>query len=183
MASECLPIGSSITRVGNTSTSSNKHCNFQLRVLDVVFTHVHISWPPTDFKMHDFVPIGPDSPLESLSETHPWLLQEKLVVKPDQLIKRRGKADLIALNRNWPEVMQWVNERRGKEVKVEQVSGILDHFLVEPFIPHKSTDEYYVCITTNRYGEEILFHHEGGVDIGDVDSKVLNLPPQFCRCV
>ena len=31
----------------------------------------------------------------------------------------------------------------------------------------------YICIYSNRDGEIILFHHEGGVDIGDVDSKAL----------
>lgn len=29
----------------------------------------------------------------------------------------------------------------------------------------------YICIYSDRQGEIILFHHEGGVDIGDVDSK------------
>ena len=33
-----------------------------------------------------------------------------------------------------------------KECKVEVVSGILDHFIVEPFVPHKQSDEYYICI-------------------------------------
>jgi ATP citrate (pro-S)-lyase len=31
----------------------------------------------------------------------------------------------------------------------------------------------YICIYSNRDGEVILFHHEGGIDIGDVDSKAL----------
>lgn len=31
----------------------------------------------------------------------------------------------------------------------------------------------YICIYSNRDGEIILFHHEGGIDIGDVDSKAL----------
>jgi ATP citrate (pro-S)-lyase len=31
----------------------------------------------------------------------------------------------------------------------------------------------YICIYSNREGEAILFHHEGGIDIGDVDSKAL----------
>jgi len=31
----------------------------------------------------------------------------------------------------------------------------------------------YICIYSNRDGEIILFHHEGGVDIGDVDSKAV----------
>jgi ATP citrate (pro-S)-lyase len=38
----------------------------------------------------------------------------------------------------------------GKEVQVEQVSGTLDHFIVEPFLPHGPKDEYYVCISSLR---------------------------------
>lgn len=55
--------------------------------------------------------------------------------------------------------------------KVEVVTGILDTFIVEPFVAHEQTDEYYVCINSNREGEEFLFCHEGGVDVGDVDAK------------
>ena len=33
-------------------------------------------------------------------------------------------------------------------------------------------EEFYVCIYSHREGDTILFHHEGGVDIGDVDAKV-----------
>lgn len=51
------------------------------------------------------------------------------------------------------------------------VEGILDTFIVEPFVPHDQSDEYYVCINSNRDGEEFLFCHEGGVDVGDVDAK------------
>lgn len=51
------------------------------------------------------------------------------------------------------------------------MTGILDTFIVEPFVPHEQTDEYYVCINSNREGEEFLFCHEGGVDVGDVDAK------------
>ncbi len=51
------------------------------------------------------------------------------------------------------------------------MTGILDTFIVEPFVPHEQSDEYYVCINSNREGEEFLFCHEGGVDVGDVDAK------------
>lgn len=74
------------------------------------------------------------------------LLTTQLVVKPDQLIKRRGKAGLLAINKTWPEVVAWIQERMNKECKVEVVTGILDHFIVEPFVPHKQSDEYYICI-------------------------------------
>jgi len=33
-------------------------------------------------------------------------------------------------------------------------------------------EEFYVCIYSHRHGDTILFHHEGGVEIGDVDAKV-----------
>ena len=58
-----------------------------------------------------------------------------------------------------------------KSKKVGSISGVLKYFIVEPFVPHKATDEYYICIYSIREGDEILFYHEGGVDIGDVDSK------------
>ena len=40
---------------------------------------------------------------------------------------------------------------------------------------HQQQDEYYVCIYSQRDGETILFHHEGGVDVGDVDQKALKI--------
>jgi ATP citrate (pro-S)-lyase len=32
-----------------------------------------------------------------------------------------------------------------------------------------------VCIYSHRYADTILFHHHGGVEIGDVDAKALKL--------
>lgn len=36
-------------------------------------------------------------------------------------------------------------------------------------------EEFYVCIYAAREGDYILFHHEGGVDVGDVDAKAKKL--------
>ena len=119
-------------------------------------------------------PESPDS-FEGLVSQYPWLSSNQLVVKPDQLIKRRGKAGLLGINKSWPEVIEWVKARMNKECKVEVVSGILDHFIVEPFVPHEQSDEYYICIQNFRDCDEILFTHEGGVDVGDVDAKGLRL--------
>lgn len=49
---------------------------------------------------------------------HPWLLTSSLVVKPDQLIKRRGKSGLLGLKLDWEGVKKWVLERVGKDTKV-----------------------------------------------------------------
>ncbi|KAI0746590.1 ATP-citrate synthase [Daedaleopsis nitida] len=122
-----------------------------------------ISWDPATGA------ITPDTQLPS------WVFTTKLVAKPDQLIKRRGKAGLLALNKNWDEAKEWIQQRAGKPQKVESVTGTLNNFIVEPFLPHPSDAEYYVCINSAREGDYILFTHEGGVDIGDVDAKALKL--------
>ncbi|KAH9933870.1 citrate synthase-like protein [Fomitopsis serialis] len=122
-----------------------------------------VSWDP------ETNAITPDTQLPS------WVFTTKLVAKPDQLIKRRGKAGLLALNKSWDEAKEWIQARAGKPQKVESITGTLNNFIVEPFLPHPSNTEYYVCINSDRDGDNILFTHEGGVDIGDVDAKALTL--------
>ncbi|WFD29891.1 ATP citrate synthase [Malassezia sp. CBS 17886] len=104
-----------------------------------------------------------------------WVHTSKLVAKPDQLIKRRGKAGLLKLNADWPDARAWIQERAGKPQKVEAVTGTLTNFIVEPFCPHPADTEFYVCINSAREGDYILFTHEGGVDVGDVDAKAKKL--------
>ena len=104
-----------------------------------------------------------------------WVHTSKLVAKPDQLIKRRGKAGLLKLNADWPDAHAWIAERAGKPQQVDRVTGILNNFLVEPFVPHAPDAEFYVCINSAREGDYILFTHEGGVDVGDVDAKAKKL--------
>lgn len=44
-------------------------------------------------------------------------------------------------------------------------------------------EEAYVCIYSHRSADTILFYHQGGVDIGDVDSKALKLDVPVDRTV
>ena len=62
-----------------------------------------------------------------------------------------------------------------KDTTVAGITGQLTHFLIEPFVPHEKSEEVYVCIQSHRYKDEIFFYHEGGVDVGDVDSKASKL--------
>ena len=80
------------------------------------------------------------------------------MVKVDQLIKRRGKNGLILVNASWAEVKEWIQARMNKVVTVEGTAGLLHTFLVEPMVSHRQTDEYYLCLHTDRDGDEILFH-------------------------
>lgn len=116
-----------------------------------------------------------NSSWEEVVAKTPWLSSQKLVVKPDQLIKRRGKLGLIKINADLQEVKVWIAERMNQEQKIGQASGKLKNFLIEPFTAHKNEEEFYVSIYSHRYADTILFHHEGGVDVGDVDSKAQKL--------
>lgn len=90
--------------------------------------------------------------LDQAEATYPWLLTKgaKFVAKPDQLIKRRGKSGLLALNKTWEEAREWIEARAGKDVQVETVKGALRQFLVEPFVPHPQETEYYININSVR---------------------------------
>jgi len=122
-----------------------------------------------------FASVDDTTDLDMLVKQNPWLTTEKLVVKPDQMIKRRGKLGLIKVNATYPEVKKWIDERRGVDIKINKATGKLKSFIIEPFIPHQQSEESYVCIYSHRYADTILFHHEGGVEIGDVDAKALKL--------
>jgi len=122
-----------------------------------------------------FAAVTTETDWDKLAAENAWLNSEKLVVKPDQLIKRRGKLGLIKVNANFSEVKEWVIERMGREQQIGKASGKLKKFIIEPFVAHKQEEEAYVCIYSIRDKDVILFHHEGGVDIGDVDSKAVKL--------
>lgn len=59
-----------------------------------------------------------------------WVFNTKLVAKPDQLIKRRGKAGLLALNKTWDEAKPWIAQRAGKPQKVGLVPYVLRIYVV-----------------------------------------------------
>lgn len=113
--------------------------------------------------------------LVKAEQEHPWLLSTPLVVKPDQLMKRRGKAGLVLLNADWNEARRWMAENAGKELCVDKVTGNLKNFIVEPFVKHERAEEFYLCIHSTSDGDEVMFCPEGGVDVGDVDAKATRL--------
>eukprot|EP00051_Salpingoeca_urceolata_P013592 m.171191 g.171191 ORF g.171191 m.171191 type:complete len:1075 (-) comp17835_c1_seq1:32-3256(-) len=112
---------------------------------------------------------------DKLLAANPWLATERLVAKPDQLIKRRGQLGLVAINLDYEGAKAWIKERMGSELKIGSATGILRQFVIEPFVKHEQSDEYYVCMYATPTADIVLFHHEGGVDIGDVDAKASKL--------
>jgi ATP citrate (pro-S)-lyase len=51
-----------------------------------------------------------------------------LVVKPDQLIKRRGKLGLILVNADIDAVKKWISERMAKDLQVSYFLNIVFDF-------------------------------------------------------
>jgi ATP citrate (pro-S)-lyase len=47
-----------------------------------------------------------------------WIRTSKLVVKPDMLIKRRGKSGIILLDADWGSAKQWIKEIARNRVTV-----------------------------------------------------------------
>ncbi|CAH2227069.1 jg15131, partial [Pararge aegeria aegeria] len=80
---------------------------------------------------------------------NPWLTKEQLVVKPDQLIKRRGKLGLVGVNKTAAEVRRWLSEHTNKDQKVGAASGKLRRFVVEPFVKHEPVSEIFPSLSTS----------------------------------
>lgn len=118
-----------------------------------------------------FLKITSETNIVQLRKENPWLADARLVAKPDQLIKRRMKNNLVLLDASWEEAAQWVSQRMNTEISLDGITGTLNTFLVEAFRPHEQSSEYYLAIRTVRDGDEILFYRQGGIDVGDVDTK------------
>jgi ATP citrate (pro-S)-lyase len=140
------------------------------------------------YDIHEkYVTVKPGTDMTKLPIHHKWLTTEKLVVKPDQLIKRRGKNKLILVDANYDQAKEWIKDKSKGPITIHGkfdangkpadngTVGQLTHFIIEPLIPHKDSDEYYLAITSTKDGDTIMFHHEGGVNVGDVDTKASRL--------
>lgn len=117
--------------------------------------------------------VSPETDLDQLTRDNSWLTSERLVVKPDMIMGKRGKHGLLLLDADWNSVRKWLKENRGKDVTVGKVTGELTHFLIEPFV--RADKEYYVAIKSERDGDIIYFSTKGGVDIEENWEHVIQI--------
>lgn len=117
--------------------------------------------------------VTPETKESDILARHPWLKTDKLVVKPDQLFGKRGKHGLICLNADWAAAWKWIGERMNKQTTVGKTTGMLTHFLIEPFTPHKDDEEYYVAISSDREGDTVYFSTKGGIYVEENWDKVI----------
>ena len=133
------------------------------------------------------VTVDPCTDVEKLPKQYEWLTNEKLVVKPDQLIKRRGKNNLVLVNATFDQAKAWIEEKSKKPITIhgkfdsngkpadKGTVGQLTHFIIEPLVPHKESDESYLAIMSTKDGDTIMFYPKGGVNVGDVDAKAVRI--------
>ncbi|VDM21487.1 unnamed protein product [Wuchereria bancrofti] len=109
---------------------------------------------------------------DTVTDKIEWLTHDKkAVIKPDQLIKRRGKLGLVKCG-NLSVLRNWFNEMKDKSIQIGKTVGALQNFILEPFCNHSDSDEMYIAIISRREDDVILFYEHGGVDVGNIDDKV-----------
>lgn len=114
--------------------------------------------------------VSPDVNLETLPALYPWLLEQKLVVKPDQLFGKRGKLGLVLLDADYEQVKNFIKNHSQQDITIGKATDKLTHFIIEPFVQHER--EYYIAITSERQQNKIYFSGEGGINIEKQWSKV-----------
>ncbi len=129
------------------------------------------------YSPYQAVMVDSQTDIASLPQNHPWLLEQKLVVKPDQLFGQRKKHGLVLANVSFQEATQFIQEKMGKEVAIGKATGKLTHFLIEPFIPHEQ--EYYLSFISQREHDTLFFSEQGGIDIEQhwQNVKEIKIPP------
>ncbi|MEJ2248833.1 MAG: ATP citrate lyase citrate-binding domain-containing protein [Candidatus Lokiarchaeota archaeon] len=131
-----------------------------------------------EFRYHNKLAIVDcETDIEEVINNNPWILKDKVVVKPDQLFGKRGKANLILLNADCDEMREFCKDNLEKVCMIENIKGQLQRFLVEPYIEHEK--EYYVSITSARDSDIIHFSFEGGIFIEENWDKVTHIPIPF----
>ncbi|VIO88263.1 ATP-citrate synthase, putative [Brugia malayi] len=112
---------------------------------------------------------------DTVTDKIEWLTHDKkAVIKPDQLIKRRGKLGLVKCG-NLSVLREWFNEMKDKSIQIGKTVGTLQNFILEPFCNHSDSDEMYIAIISRREDDVILFYEHGGVDVGNIDDKARKL--------
>ncbi|MFX1428322.1 MAG: ATP citrate lyase citrate-binding domain-containing protein [Promethearchaeota archaeon] len=128
-----------------------------------------------EFKYHNKLAIAePDTNLDQLIENNSWTKSERVVVKPDQLFGKRGKANLLLLDANHEQMKKFCIDNLNTVREIGNIKGTLNRLLIEPFIPHEK--EYYVSITSDRENDIIHFSFEGGIFVEENWDKVIHIP-------
>lgn len=110
--------------------------------------------------------------LETLSKDHVWIQNEGLVVKPDMLFGKRGLNQLVFLQNKKPGdinlkmATDWIDSSsQNEKTLICGTVGKLNAFIVEPFVSHKQSEEYYISCTTTAECDVLYLSAHGGIEV------------------
>lgn len=116
--------------------------------------------------------ISPETSVEHVLAAHTWLKKDDLVVKPDMLFGKRGINNLVLYKNkkpgdvDWDFAKKWMKEKSKSETELKSgQKGYLTHYIVEPFVPHASDEEYYIAATAQGLQDVLYLSAAGGIDI------------------
>jgi len=116
--------------------------------------------------------ISPTTLIDDLLKTQTWLKKDFLVAKPDMLFGKRGINDLVLYKNKkpgdvtWDVAKKWMKEKSKVETTLKSgQKGQLTHYIIEPFVPHQSDEEYYIAATTQGLDDVLYLSANGGIDI------------------
>jgi ATP-citrate lyase beta-subunit len=98
------------------------------------------------------------------------------------LFGKRGKNDLVLFRTNKPgdvtleEAAKWIDAKSAHNTTLlTGQSGVLTHFIVEPFTPHTQDQEYYISATTVGENDVLYMSAEGGMEVEENWDKVVEV--------
>jgi len=121
-----------------------------------------------------FAEIDGSTDLLALPHNHPWLTEGKVVAKVDELFGKRGKLGYVQVAETWEETKIWMEGLRKTTATVAGRCGVLEHFIVEPFVEHE--EELYLAFTCERTEDVILFSRKGGMDVEEQGASIVRIP-------
>jgi len=143
--------------------------------------HKYFSGLHYDFKSV-LVTSGDELRAKAKESGYEWLNNEPLVAKPDMLFGKRGKNGLVLFKVEKPgdvtleDAAKWIDEKRaGETTLLSGQSGVLTHFIVEPFTPHTQDQEYYISATTDEEYDILYMSAEGGMEVEENWDKVVEV--------
>ena len=108
-------------------------------------------------KPYNAYKISDSNSIQSIEENRTY------VIKPDMLFGKRWKYWLVWVNLDKNSCISWFEEKFQKNMQISWISGNLDVFLIEDFIPHN--EEYYISFSAERDFDIVNFSFEGWIDV------------------
>ncbi len=97
--------------------------------------------------------------IDLLVESNRWMRESKVVVKAHEAIGSRMKRGLVKINLDLDGMKEAVDEMLGRDVD----GMIISQVIISEMIEHD--EEYYLAVTSNREGAEILCAKFGGIEV------------------